>query len=395
MSERFRTILDTYNAGYGWPQGEALAILRLALRDALQRGPDERGKLSFSRNQVAAAFGGRKVDAVDDLLPPLFGARFKSLRQGEAMPRRWEALASYERILSDNLRRDEPVFFLKLDPYLCELLAGENAADEIEALLASVDKAVFAFDGTLRNQTPLPQPASAPAAPSAPAVAPWQTLVVACDAPEHWRAHSVLCTLSDMLRWALQHGANGGELLLDSDQSSAALNHALCSHELLKQHLDSLVALELQSARPGQEPVRWRPLTRALFHGEPGEHPTHVELRLDPFVVSLLSGESADSEVEDLLASVNQALFDFAEARRYLAKQRLEAEFVVRGPGGTINYEVEVLRQFLEAMGVEVEVVNPHPDAASALPAAVLDQIRNGRLRGKVRLRADHLPWGG
>lgn len=78
----------------------------------------------------------------------------------------------------------------------------------------------------------------------------------------------------------------------------------------------------------------------------------------------------------------------------------------VTGPGGIINYEVEVIKRALEAAHVRVEVINPHPDDN---PEKMVQEIErrltddqwaapytwSKRITKSVKLVADHCPWGG
>lgn len=70
----------------------------------------------------------------------------------------------------------------------------------------------------------------------------------------------------------------------------------------------------------------------------------------------------------------------------------------ISGPGTTFNYELEIIKRALEAAHLKVEVVNEYPSEESPdeMLKRVERQIAEGDLRPrKVKLIADHIPWGG
>lgn len=70
-------------------------------------------------------------------------------------------------------------------------------------------------------------------------------------------------------------------------------------------------------------------------------------------------------------------------------------EIIVRGPGLCINCEAEIIHRALVAYGCKVFVENDHPIAANDIDAALqcFDNAPISKL--PIRLRVDHLPWGG
>jgi len=75
-------------------------------------------------------------------------------------------------------------------------------------------------------------------------------------------------------------------------------------------------------------------------------------------------------------------------------------EITVKGLGGCINYEMILIEQALQAVGIKVEVVNNHTHNEHEDDCTVQEYIKH---RNKltiekgltVKLVADHQPWGG
>lgn len=71
-------------------------------------------------------------------------------------------------------------------------------------------------------------------------------------------------------------------------------------------------------------------------------------------------------------------------------------EIIVRGPGGCISVEAEIVRRALVAFGYSV-----YGEDEYAIPADKIGEIMatvraSKTLRAQpIRLKVDHLPWGG
>jgi len=70
-------------------------------------------------------------------------------------------------------------------------------------------------------------------------------------------------------------------------------------------------------------------------------------------------------------------------------------EVIVRGPGGCINCEAEIIKRALVAYGCKVFVENNYPIADKDLDAALqcFDNAPIAKL--PIKMKVDHLPWGG
>jgi hypothetical protein len=75
---------------------------------------------------------------------------------------------------------------------------------------------------------------------------------------------------------------------------------------------------------------------------------------------------------------------------------------IVRGPGGVINYEAEIIIRALKAEGFTVEVTNECPEDhdGNVNVERMLEHRRNLRAndlehKDNVVVVVDHLPWGG
>lgn len=79
-----------------------------------------------------------------------------------------------------------------------------------------------------------------------------------------------------------------------------------------------------------------------------------------------------------------------------LVLNMFDIEVKVSGPGGCINYEVEIIRRTLAAEGFVVDVTNSHPPSNETIDEHV-ERIRklNHAKRTKINLVANHCPWGG
>lgn len=69
-------------------------------------------------------------------------------------------------------------------------------------------------------------------------------------------------------------------------------------------------------------------------------------------------------------------------------------EIKISGPGGTMNYEVEIVVKALREAGCEVEVENRYP-AEEGHVEAIRERIDAGTVSKKVKVIAQHIPWGG
>ena len=71
-------------------------------------------------------------------------------------------------------------------------------------------------------------------------------------------------------------------------------------------------------------------------------------------------------------------------------------KITVRGPGGLINYEMDLIEQALKAAGITVHVDNDCKDAHK--DTETYTKFRNEKTAKEgyeVTLIADHIPWGG
>jgi len=75
-----------------------------------------------------------------------------------------------------------------------------------------------------------------------------------------------------------------------------------------------------------------------------------------------------------------------------------DTTITVTGYGGTIGFEIEMLRQALESWGYTVIIKDKHP---ANLPEEEMNEWCEERLalitkrKEKITLVADHRPWGG
>lgn len=69
----------------------------------------------------------------------------------------------------------------------------------------------------------------------------------------------------------------------------------------------------------------------------------------------------------------------------------------IKGPGGTINYPVNVIVKALKEAGLQVEVQDDYPsDNADEMMSLVKEQIDSGEIKDwKINVKTKHLPWGG
>lgn len=74
----------------------------------------------------------------------------------------------------------------------------------------------------------------------------------------------------------------------------------------------------------------------------------------------------------------------------------------ISGPGGSIQYEVEIIRRLLESEGFKVSVKDKYPfvpDKAEGFDSWEEYQEHRRKLlsekQKEIELIADHLPWGG
>lgn len=74
----------------------------------------------------------------------------------------------------------------------------------------------------------------------------------------------------------------------------------------------------------------------------------------------------------------------------------MEIEVKVSGPGMCINSELEIIRRALVAEGFVVDVTNPYPPSDETIDEHV-ERLRSlgHAKRTKIRLIANHCPWGG
>lgn len=76
----------------------------------------------------------------------------------------------------------------------------------------------------------------------------------------------------------------------------------------------------------------------------------------------------------------------------------MNVKVTVSGPGGCIDYEVEVIRRALEAEGLKVNVIDPHPFEPNESFANIDELLAHCKtLSGSITvdLIANHIPWGG
>jgi hypothetical protein len=77
----------------------------------------------------------------------------------------------------------------------------------------------------------------------------------------------------------------------------------------------------------------------------------------------------------------------------------IETKITITGPGGTINFEVEVIRAALAAHNVTVNVINDHPFVNDFLPTPEEFVAYRKDLHAiqphTVTIEANHIPWGG
>jgi hypothetical protein len=69
----------------------------------------------------------------------------------------------------------------------------------------------------------------------------------------------------------------------------------------------------------------------------------------------------------------------------------------ISGPGGTINYPVNVIVKALKEAGLQVEVQDDYPsDNADENMRDVKERIDSGEIKDwKINVKTKHLPWGG
>ncbi len=74
----------------------------------------------------------------------------------------------------------------------------------------------------------------------------------------------------------------------------------------------------------------------------------------------------------------------------------------VTGPGGTIDFEMMVIKMLFEQIGISVIVENeyPWPDDNPLIADAFIEDriksIKNGTFQSpEIKLIAEHCPWGG
>lgn len=72
-------------------------------------------------------------------------------------------------------------------------------------------------------------------------------------------------------------------------------------------------------------------------------------------------------------------------------------EITVEGPGGNINVPMELIKRALEDYGIKVQVVNDHLNKdIEGMLEIIKERIDSGYIKEyKVKLIADHIPWGG
>jgi hypothetical protein len=75
----------------------------------------------------------------------------------------------------------------------------------------------------------------------------------------------------------------------------------------------------------------------------------------------------------------------------YFMKHYWPTRITISGPGGCINREYYVILKALRDAGFEVEEENGCPKDHPGSPP-IIDGLKYD---GLVRLKADHLPWGG
>lgn len=84
---------------------------------------------------------------------------------------------------------------------------------------------------------------------------------------------------------------------------------------------------------------------------------------------------------------------------------------IVSGPGGCINFEVEIIKRALEAYGVTVTIENDAPEVTDGFieeiarrlngdwsegnPNNLKDEYNLGAIKKEVHIKVDHIPWGG
>jgi hypothetical protein len=71
----------------------------------------------------------------------------------------------------------------------------------------------------------------------------------------------------------------------------------------------------------------------------------------------------------------------------------IEVEVKVIGPGGCVNFPYELIMRALQAVNADVEYVNEYykPNIFSPNEVKTEDLLKNY----KIKLVADHRPWGG
>ena len=70
----------------------------------------------------------------------------------------------------------------------------------------------------------------------------------------------------------------------------------------------------------------------------------------------------------------------------------MDAEITVKGPGGCIAHEVYRIAEYLKSIGYEVEINDNHPP--KDLDKIGLD-CYGEPITGKIKIIAEHMPWGG
>jgi hypothetical protein len=73
---------------------------------------------------------------------------------------------------------------------------------------------------------------------------------------------------------------------------------------------------------------------------------------------------------------------------------KIDVVVQVSGPGGCINYEIELIRRAMEAAGIEVVIRNSHPDPQDVLDTMFERAETIGNMT-RVVIQAYHSPWGG
>lgn len=73
-------------------------------------------------------------------------------------------------------------------------------------------------------------------------------------------------------------------------------------------------------------------------------------------------------------------------------------QITVRGPGGGINFEMQIIEKALRDAGIQVEVINDAADWVCSNEPGWFERVLEGvKSRGDSRavLTAIHQPWGG